>query len=105
MILIPAYGRDYKTAAEVKKDWEAGKDFMIADVSCRWNGSYTSIRDTEPDCPHRWDIVDKHGIRSYIRYQKHGELTHIGTWEEPETDEFVDESNWDEVLGSDASNV
>jgi hypothetical protein len=25
--LTPAYGRDYKTAKEVKAAWEAGKDF------------------------------------------------------------------------------
>ena len=43
--LIPAYGRDYKSLKEVIADFEAGKDFKIADVSSRWNGSYTSIRD------------------------------------------------------------
>lgn len=25
----PAYGRDYKSIAEVKTDWESGKDFQI----------------------------------------------------------------------------
>jgi len=25
----PAYGRQYKTIAQVEKDWEAGKDFKI----------------------------------------------------------------------------
>lgn len=29
---IPAYGRDYKSAKDVKADWEAGKDFLIQDV-------------------------------------------------------------------------
>lgn len=28
--LTPAYGRDYKSAAAVKADWNAGKDFMDA---------------------------------------------------------------------------
>lgn len=32
MTLTPAYGRDYKSAKEVKADWEANKDFTIADV-------------------------------------------------------------------------
>lgn len=26
---VPAYGRDYKSKAEVKAAWEAGKDFEI----------------------------------------------------------------------------
>lgn len=76
MILVPAYGRDYKTAAEVRKDWEAGKDFRICDVSSRWNGAYTSVRDYKgtnwPEGP------------SYIRYNRLTELTHIDEWEEAE---------------------
>ena len=27
--VIPAYGRDYKSAKDLKFDWSAGKDFMI----------------------------------------------------------------------------
>ena len=30
---VPAYGRDYKSAKAVKADWDAGKDFMIQDMS------------------------------------------------------------------------
>jgi hypothetical protein len=30
LTLIPAYGRDYKTAAAVKTAWAEGKDFQIA---------------------------------------------------------------------------
>lgn len=37
---VPAYGRDYKSAAEVKSDWEAGKDFR-----CATTGRYFSVRD------------------------------------------------------------
>jgi|AJXC01.1.fsa_nt_gi hypothetical protein len=44
-IVIPAYGRDYATAAEVLKDWNDGKDFIISDMSNQWNGKYCSIRD------------------------------------------------------------
>ena len=36
--LIPAYGRDYKSAAAVKAAWEEGKDFIIADMGNRWYG-------------------------------------------------------------------
>jgi len=37
---VPAYGRDYKSVAAVKADWEAGKDFQ-----CSVTGRYFSIRD------------------------------------------------------------
>ncbi len=30
LTVIPAYGRDYKSAKDAKADWAAGKDFMIA---------------------------------------------------------------------------
>ena len=36
--LIPAYGRDYKSKAAVQVDLDAGKDFIIADISNRWDG-------------------------------------------------------------------
>jgi len=58
MGLKPSYGRDYKSEAEVMKDWLAGKDFTIADVSSPWNGKYTSIRDAQV------------GERISIRYAK-----------------------------------
>lgn len=41
MQLIPAYGRTYKTAADMLQGWKDGKDFMV------WNGPYCSIRDVE----------------------------------------------------------
>ena len=39
--IIPAYGRDYKSIAEVKADWESGKDFQIIP-----SGGYVSIRES-----------------------------------------------------------
>lgn len=30
IVCLPAYGRDYKSVAEVRRDWEAGKDFLMA---------------------------------------------------------------------------
>jgi hypothetical protein len=33
--ITPAYGRDYTSA---KADWEAGKDFILQDVSSPWDG-------------------------------------------------------------------
>ena len=39
LMIMPAYGREYKTSEEAKADWNAGKDFKIV------NGPYLSIRD------------------------------------------------------------
>jgi hypothetical protein len=49
LTLVPAYGRDYQTAEAVLAHWKEGRDFRIQDISCRWNGSYTSCRDHGPD--------------------------------------------------------
>jgi len=38
LTLIPAYGRDYKSKKEVIADFEANKDFVIADVMNRFDG-------------------------------------------------------------------
>ena len=38
MTLIPAYGREYKSKKEVLADWDAGKDFIVADMFSRWDG-------------------------------------------------------------------
>jgi hypothetical protein len=40
LMIMPAYGRQYKTSEQAKSDWNAGKDFKIV------NGPYLSIRDT-----------------------------------------------------------
>lgn len=45
MTLVPAYGRDYKSAKEVKADWEAGKDFVIMDVTNPYCGKYVNKQD------------------------------------------------------------
>lgn len=47
IILVPAYGRDYRTAEEVLAAWRAGKDFLISDVSCPHDGRYISLSDVE----------------------------------------------------------
>lgn len=36
--VIPSYGREYKSKAEVVADLEAEKDFTVADMSSRWDG-------------------------------------------------------------------
>lgn len=44
--LIPAYGRDYKSAKLAKADFLAGKDFELASIFA--GGRYCSIADFEP---------------------------------------------------------
>jgi hypothetical protein len=43
--LTPAYGRDYKSQKEVKADWLAGKDFIVADFFSPWSGKYANKAD------------------------------------------------------------
>ncbi len=38
MTLTPAYGRDYKSKAAVLKDFNADRDFIIADAFSKWDG-------------------------------------------------------------------
>jgi hypothetical protein len=43
--IIPAYGRDYSSKRAVVEHLAARKDFKIADMSSRWNGSYVGVPD------------------------------------------------------------
>ena len=43
--VIPAYGRDYKSANAALKDWNDGKDFIIQDISDPYDGKPCSCRD------------------------------------------------------------
>ena len=45
LTLVPAYGRDYKSQKAVKKDWEEGKDFVIATVLHNDCGRYCNKTD------------------------------------------------------------
>jgi hypothetical protein len=54
MTVTPAYGRDYKSAAAARADWNAGKDFRIA-----LSGQYCSIRDNIPDVLIRYNRLTK----------------------------------------------
>jgi len=45
--VVPAYGRDYRSKAAVQADWDAGKDFLIQDVSSPWDGKYISKDDAK----------------------------------------------------------
>ena len=54
--LTPAYGRDYKSAADTVAAFDAGKDFVLASVF--HGGGYVSRRDFKP------------GDRVCLRYSK-----------------------------------
>jgi hypothetical protein len=43
--LLPAYGRDYKTAKQVKEAWSQGKDFIIADIMHPYSGKPMNKQD------------------------------------------------------------
>jgi hypothetical protein len=45
--IVPAYGRDYTTLAALKEDYDANKDFIIRDVSNRWDGKPCNKSDIE----------------------------------------------------------
>ncbi len=48
LTVLPAYGRDYKSAKTAKADWKAGKDFIIADMFNPYDGKPCSINDGFP---------------------------------------------------------
>jgi hypothetical protein len=72
LTVVPAYGRDYKSEEEVKKAWEAGKDFLIQDISCRWDGSYVNISDMKN---HAQQGITYSSVR--VRYKKLRNVTII----------------------------
>lgn len=41
--IVPAYGRDYRSKAQLLADWAAGKDFRIADMSHPNDGAYVNV--------------------------------------------------------------
>ena len=59
IVAVPAYGRDYKSKAEVLKDWNDGKDFQHAA-----SGQYLSKRDQLTDV--------------FIRYHKLAKVVQVG---------------------------
>lgn len=67
MTLTPAYGRDYKTKKEVLTDWNADKDFQIADMF-HGSGSYTNRADL---------VAMKHSGFIIIRYARLTKLVSI----------------------------
>lgn len=62
--VTPAYGRDYKSLAAAKADWEAGKDFILQDITSPWDGKPCN----------KEDMKDAHVIVRYGKMRKTGQL-------------------------------
>ncbi|MDJ0905379.1 MAG: hypothetical protein QNI96_05125 [Woeseiaceae bacterium] len=45
MTVTPAYGRDYTSSHEAKASWYGGQDWIVADVTSRWDGKPVSLND------------------------------------------------------------
>lgn len=48
LTVIPAFGRDYKSAKAVNADFLANKDFQICDMSSRDDGRYINAEQLAP---------------------------------------------------------
>lgn len=48
LTVVPAYGRDYKSAKAAQADWKAGKDFQIATFGPS-DGRYINKQDADAD--------------------------------------------------------
>jgi hypothetical protein len=51
--LVPAYQRDYKSKKAVQADFDAGKDFIIADIFHKYSGKPAN----KPDLAQSYDKV------------------------------------------------
>ena len=57
--VTPAYGRDYKSAKAAKTDWNAGKDFILQDITSPWDGK-----------PINKEQADAENYKVNIRYKR-----------------------------------
>lgn len=44
---VPMHGREYKSKKDILAAWLAGKDFLICDMSSRWDGKPVNVTDAE----------------------------------------------------------
>jgi len=49
IIVTPAYGRDYKSKAEVLEVFNSNKDFVVASINHQHSGRYCNKQDLEKD--------------------------------------------------------
>ncbi len=61
--LVPAYGRDYKSAKAARADFLIGRDWIIADITDPYDGKPCSVRDFDA------------GMGITLRYKKLASLT------------------------------
>jgi len=47
LIIIPAYGRDYSSQAQVIEAWDNNLDFIICDISSAWDQKPVNKLDLE----------------------------------------------------------
>ena len=63
LTVVPAYGRDYKTAKSARKDWAAGKDFIVSDLFNPFDGKPINKED-----------ADRGAIKVQIRFRNSTKL-------------------------------
>ena len=59
LTLIPAYGRDYKTAKAARDDWNANKDFIITCITHPYDGKYCNKQDMNESVQIRFHKLTK----------------------------------------------
>ena len=64
MTLTPAYGRDYSNAKQIKADFEANKDFLIADFSSPYDGKPANKSDLTAE---RSIMIRYAGLRKIVK--------------------------------------
>lgn len=63
--LTPAYGRDYTSQKAALKDYYDGKDFILNDITSRWDGKPCSCS----DFPNTAVIIRYNRLRLVVRAQ------------------------------------
>jgi len=63
LTLTPAYGRDYKNAADVKKDFNDDKDFIVSNFFSPYDGKSANKSDLKSETVSAYSHVN-------IRYNK-----------------------------------
>lgn len=48
--VTPAYGRDFTTVGGARASWQSGQDWILHDITSRWDGKYCSNRDLDSHC-------------------------------------------------------
>lgn len=61
----PAYGRTYASAKEALDDFKRGKDFILHDITSKWNGKPFNI----DNCEDGEEVELHHGAFSFSNFQ------------------------------------